>query len=212
MSNVAALPQTLSADEVSALLARPNVDCPTGLRNRCMIELMLRNGLRAGEVCLLEIGDVRWTDESLRLRVEVVKGGRSTAGTTEGRETAAVAALEPETVVWLQRWKQVRRPLARKTGTKLLFTTLTGGPVHRQYVWAMVRRYARRAGIDHPVWPHMLRHTYGTDLLHESFNIREVQTLMRHSDVRTTMVYTHVHDEQLREKVRRRRQNGEGPA
>jgi integrase/recombinase XerD len=69
----------------------------------------------------------------------------------------------------------------------------------------MVSRYARKAGIDRPVWPHQLRHTYATDLLDEGFNIRAVQTLLRHADVRTTEIYTHVSDAELREKVRRRR-------
>lgn len=204
-SSRAQLPQTLTQDEVDALLARPNTGCPTGLRNRCMLELMVRLGLRAGEICLLELADVRWGDETLRIRREVSKGGRALAGTAAGRETAAVLDLEPETVLLLQQWKATRRGYAAKTKSKRLFVTLSGNVVHRQYVWEMVKRYAERAGIDHPVWPHMLRHTYGTQLLGEGFNIREVQRLMRHSDVRTTEVYTHVNPADLREKVRRRR-------
>ena len=170
-----------------------------------MLELMVRLGLRAGEICLLELADVRWGDETLRIRREVSKGGRALAGTAAGRETAAVLDLEPETVLLLQQWKATRRGYAAKTKSKRLFVTLSGNVVHRQYVWEMVKRYAERAGIDHPVWPHMLRHTYGTQLLGEGFNIREVQRLMRHSDVRTTEVYTHVNPADLREKVRRRR-------
>ena len=87
-----------------------------------------------------------------------------------------------------------------------LFTTLKGGPVSRHYVWEMVSRYARRAGIERPVWPHLLRHTYACDLLGEGFTIAEVQRLMRHADLRTTAIYLHVRDEDLAAKVRRRGQ------
>jgi integrase/recombinase XerD len=71
----------------------------------------------------------------------------------------------------------------------------------------MVSRYARRAGIEH-VHPHMLRHTYATELLREGFTISEVQALMRHADLRTTAVYLHIHDEQLAAKVRGRGRAG----
>ncbi len=197
--------ETLTAEEVQALLRRPNLRCKTGLRNRVILEVLYRCGLRAGEVSLLELADIRWKDETLRIRAEVQKGGHQLAGTEDGRKAVAMLDLEPETINWLERWRDERRPYARKTKTPLLFCTLNGGQVYRQYIWAMTARYARKAGIDHPVWPHMLRHTYGTELLREGLDIREVQTVMRHSDVRTTQIYTHVNAEALREKIRGRR-------
>ena len=197
--------ETLTANEIAALLSRPNLRCPTGLRNRVILELLHRCGLRAGEVSLLELADIRWKEETLRIRAEVQKGGHHLAGTEDGRKAVVTLDLEPHTCEWLARWRDVRRPYARKTKTPLLFCTLNGGPVYRQYIWEMVKRYAHKAGIDHPVWPHMIRHTYGTELLREGLDIREVQTLMRHSDVRTTQIYTHVNAEALREKVRNRR-------
>ena len=68
----------------------------------------------------------------------------------------------------------------------------------------MVSRYIRKAGIDRPVWPHMLRHTYATSLLNEGFNIDDVRRLMRHARLETTALYLEVRDRDLREKVRRR--------
>ena len=64
----------------------------------------------------------------------------------------------------------------------------------------MMRRYARRAGIDRDVNPHMLRHTYATELLREGFNVQEVQQLLRHSDIRTTVIYTHIFEADLARK------------
>ena len=186
------LPKTLTADELAALLARPNLDCPTGLRNRCMLALMHRCGLRVSETCGVHLRDVDWKAGEIRIRPEVAKGGRE-----------AVVYLDATTLDLLKRWKAIRRRHA--AGQPWLFTTLRGGRVDRHYVWEMVARYARKAGLDRPVHPHMLRHSYATELLREGFNVREVQVLMRHADIRTTAIYTHIYDAELREKIRARR-------
>ena len=186
------LPKTLTADEATALMARPNVECPTGLRNRAMLELMLGNGLRVSECCGIHLRDVDWGTSRLRLRSEVAKGGRE-----------AVVPLAAEVVEWLERWKPVRRRHA--AGGPWMFVTLRGGQVDRHYVWEMVSRYARKAGIEWPVHPHVLRHTFATDLLREGFDIREVQELLRHADLRTTQIYTHVSPERLADKMAQRR-------
>lgn len=186
------LPKTLTPDELEALMGRPNMAAPTGLRNRCMLELMHRAGLRVSEVCGLHLRDVRWGEGEIQLRAEITKGGR---------EATAYVDARAETL--LERWKVVRREHAARRPH--LFTTLAGGPVSRQYVWEMVSRYARRAGIDWPVHPHTLRHTYATELLRDGFNLREVQQLLRHADIRTTTIYTHLFDADLHRKIRERR-------
>ena len=70
------LPKTLTGEEISALMARPNVDCPTGLRNRAVLELMHRSGLRVSEACGVHLRDVDWNAGEVRIRPEVAKGGR----------------------------------------------------------------------------------------------------------------------------------------
>jgi site-specific recombinase XerD len=185
------LPKTLTSDEVTALMGRCNLTAPTGLRDRAMLALMHRAGLRVSEVCGLHLRDIDWKQGTVHVRPEVGKGGKE-----------AVQPLDGQTLALLERWKQVRRTYA--AGKPHLFTTLKGGPVSRHRVWEMTARRARRAGIDRPVWPHMLRHTYATELLRDGFNVVEVQRLMRHSDIRTTSVYLHLHDAELSAKVRAR--------
>lgn len=185
------LPKTLTREEVAALIAAPNSSCPTGLRNRALLTVMYRTGLRVSETCGLGLRDVRWRDAELHIRPEVAKGGRE-----------AVLPLDPVTLALLERWKDVRRRHA--AGRPHLFTTLQGGPVSRHYVWEMMQRSARRAGVETHVYPHILRHTFATELLREGFNIREVQKLMRHADIRTTTVYLHIVDTELAAKVARR--------
>lgn len=185
------LPKTLSPEEVRALMAMPNLAAPTGLRDRCVLELMYRAGLRVSEVCGLHLRDVKWSEAKLHLRQEVAKGGRE-----------AYVSLEPQTLALLERWKEVRRRYAPRQ--PWLFTTLRSTPITRRDMWKMVDRRSRKAGIKH-VHPHMLRHTFATELLREGFNLREVQTALRHADIRTTVIYTHVHDQELHEKIRSRR-------
>lgn len=172
-------------------MARPNVRTPTGLRNRAILAMLHRAGLRASEACGLHLRDVNVREATVRIRAEVGKGGHE-----------AVLPFDPETVTWLERWIAVRRQYAARRPH--LFTTLKGGPLARQYVWEMVSRYARRAGIERPVWPHLLRHTFATELLGEGFNLEEVRRLMRHRDISTTGIYLHVRDAELAEKVRAR--------
>jgi len=70
------LPKILNADQLDALLARPNIGCPTGLRNRAILELLAGAGLRASEVCGVYLRDIDWEHRRLRIRAEVGKGGR----------------------------------------------------------------------------------------------------------------------------------------
>ena len=186
------LPKTLADVDVAALMAVPNMGAPTGLRNRCILELMHKCGLRVGETCKLHLRDVRWGEGRIHLRAEITKNNQE-----------AFAYLDEPTAALLERWKDRRREYAARRPH--LFTTLKGGPVDRRYVWSMMQRYARRAGLEPPIFPHMLRHTFATDLLRSGeFSIREVQQLLRHADVRTTQIYTHVHEEELHRKLRAR--------
>lgn len=183
------LPKILTRDEVRALLDAPNLRYPTGLRNRCILEIMYRAGLRVGEVCALKPRDV-----DLRRGVARVHDGKGGDGT---------AYFDAETLrVLIEQWKTIRRTLPK---SEHLFCTLDGGPVSVRYVQQMVKRMAKRAGITAVCTPHILRHTFATELLEEGFSLREVQDAVRHADVSTTQIYTHVLDEQLRTKIQSRR-------
>lgn len=191
------LPKVLAPEEARALMGAPNLSAPTGLRNRCVMELMHRCGLRVSETLGLQLRDVHWGEGTIHLRPEITKGHKE-----------ATAYLDRRTEALLERWVAERRRVLRERGaarTPLLFVTLDGGPVDRRYAWEMVGRYARRAGIERRIGPHALRHTYATDLLRSGrFNLREVQHLMRHDDVRTTTIYTHLVDGELLAKLRDR--------
>lgn len=183
------LPVVLSQDEVRRLLEAPSVRYPTGLRNRCMLELMYRAGLRVGEVCALRPRDVEISAGIVRI--------------WDGKTGDGTAYFDSDTLrVLLEQWKAVRRALPKST---TLFCTLKGGQVSVRYMEQMFQRMRARAKIETRCTPHTLRHTFATELLSEGFNIREVQEALRHADVSTTQLYTHIINSDLRTKIQQRR-------
>jgi site-specific recombinase XerD len=179
------LPTVLNTLEVQELLKQPNRKCPTGLRNYLVMLLMYRAGLRVSEVINLETKNINWQVGDLK----VVDGKGS---------KDRVVPLETYVLDSLRKWK-AERPKGNK-----FFTTLKGEELNDRYIRTFVKRYAGKANIQKDVHPHTLRHTFATELLDQGFNISEVQDLLGHSDLSTTMIYTHVNPVTLREKIRLR--------
>jgi integrase/recombinase XerD len=88
----------------------------------------------------------------------------------------------------------------------MLFTTLEGQPLGHRYVQRVVKRYAAKAGIDKNVSPHTLRHSFATALYRETSKIRLVQKVLGHADLSTTMIYTHIFDEEVETALKSFRQ------
>ena len=187
------LPVVLEKEEAEAILAQPNTGCPTGLRNRTILEVMYRAGLRVSEVINLKPGNIRWGSGILEIR-----GGKG------GKDRNV--PVDSETLGWLRAW-QGQRPGRRQR----FFTTLQGKPLSARYLQQMVKRLAHKAEIERAdqVTPHTFRHSYATELLNGDFTIREVQQLLGHSNVSTTQIYTHVEPRVLTAKIQERRINGE---
>jgi integrase/recombinase XerD len=174
-----------------------------------MLELMHRTGIRVGELCGVYLAELRPDGDGtgeIHLR----------AAATKGKKAPAIFTVDAFTMALLERWLIARQPWAaaarawaKANGEKphlfirIRSGTGQGGPVTRGDVWKVMQRLAQRAGIDGQVSPHMLRHTFATELLREGYNIREVQELMRHRHVSTTEIYTHV-SSNLRERLRLR--------
>lgn len=191
------LPETLSAQEVQALVAQVNTKSTTGLRNRAMLAAMLGAGLRVSEVVALYAADIDW--QAGTLRVNGGKGGRDRVIPVDGETLAHLRA-------WAEKRKTLgvngRQPFFCRVRTNAGARQLPAGGITTRTVQALVTRLGREAGIEkQKTHPHALRHTYATGLLDRGFTIREVQELLGHEDVSTTMIYTHVNPEALRAKV-----------
>lgn len=190
------LPKCITRKQAQQLLAQVDFSTPTGARNRAALELMYRCGLRAAEVCDLRRSEILW-DES-KVLVANGKGNRD-----------RYVPYDAETDQWLRNWDKQRHGHC----PWFLHTVKRTTKSKRHTQWstrslrAMVQRYAEKAGLaELGISPHTLRHTYATECLQDGANPLQVQKLLGHSNLNTTMIYTHVVDGELEEFIRGRAQ------
>jgi site-specific recombinase XerD len=183
------LPKVLPGAEVRALLAAADNGTPRGTRDRLMLELMYRAGLRVSEVTTLKPRDVE-SDGVVRLYD--AKGGDGTAYFDAER-------LNP----MIERWLAIRAGWTQDPAAPF-FVRPDGKKVSVRYIQRLVTRLKETCAIRGKCTPHVLRHTMATEMLEEGFTLTEVQGALRHANLQTTAVYLHLRDEQLRRKISRR--------
>jgi len=180
------LPEVLSVEEISRLLAAPTLDDPLAFRDRAMLELAYGAGLRVSEWITISVRDVMLEDKLVRVfgkgsKERLVPIGRS-----------AIGALATYT-------RELRPRLEKGAGKGVLFLNARGEPLTRMGAWKILRRYVERADIEKHVSPHTLRHSFATHLLEGGADLRAVQEMLGHADISTTQIYTHVDREYLRQ-------------
>jgi integrase/recombinase XerD len=179
------LPDVLSVDEVTRLLAAPTLDEPFAFRDRALLELAYGAGLRVSEWISLGVRDVLMEDALVRVfgkgsKERLVPIGRTAIG--------AVA-------IYL---RELRPRLEKGEGRGVLLLNARGAPLTRMGAWKILRKYVEAAGITKHVSPHTLRHSFATHLLEGGADLRAVQEMLGHADISTTQIYTHVDREYLR--------------
>ncbi|MBX3694933.1 MAG: site-specific tyrosine recombinase XerD [Steroidobacteraceae bacterium] len=180
------LPRSLSEDEVESLLNAPAVGDPLGHRDRAMLEVLYATGLRVSELVSLKHSQVNLNQGVLRI---VGKGNRE-----------RLIPLGEEAVRWLSDFlRGPRNEILLDRTTDYLFPTRRGDRMTRQAFWHIIKRYARKAGVERDLSPHTLRHAFATHLLNHGADLRVVQMLLGHSDLSTTQIYTHVARERMKE-------------
>lgn len=187
------LPDVLTQEEVGRLLAAPGVTGERNLRDTAMLETLYATGLRVSELVHLQLADVDF-DRGL---VRCVGKGRKERLVPIGE----VARSHLVTYLTDGRPLLVRGATrARKGGMpQALFVTSQCKAMTRQGFWKLVKRYALVAGIDRPISPHKLRHSFATHLLAGGADLRSVQAMLGHADIGTTQIYTHVQRDRLRD-------------
>ncbi len=180
------LPKSLTEAQVETLLAAPDVETTLGVRDRAMLETLYATGLRVSELVGLSIAQL-----SLEMGVVRVLG----KGSKE-----RLVPLGEEAIAWLARYLRDVRPIvAANAKTDAVFLTARHAPLTRQGFWALIKRYAVRAGIaSAKLSPHVLRHAFATHLINHGADLRVVQLLLGHADITTTTIYTHVARERLK--------------
>jgi site-specific recombinase XerD len=183
--------EVLSAGEIGRLLEACSRRAPTGVRNRALIVILWRAGLRVSEALALGVKDVDWVSGTLH--VLNGKGGKQ-----------RMVALDPLAFGVIERWLVLRRDLEVGVGAPLL-CTLGGKRVQSAYVRALLPRLAARAGIAKRVHAHGLRHTHAAELMREGVPLNLIQRQLGHSTIAVTSRYLqHVTPQELVEAMQRR--------
>jgi integrase/recombinase XerC len=170
------LPKVLDADQ-AAQFVQVEGDDFINKRDRALVELIYSSGLRLAEAVSLDINDIDWGDAMLT----VTGKGRKTRTLPVGSH--AISALKD----WLE-----ARKLYTQNDEPALFTTQRGQRISHRAVQVRMQQLSIKQGMDNPVHPHMLRHSFASHMLESSGDLRLVQELLGHANITTTQVYTHL--------------------
>ncbi|MGB1127207.1 MAG: site-specific tyrosine recombinase XerD [Opitutales bacterium] len=173
------LPEVLTAGEIERLLEAPSMTTPHGLRDRAILELFYSSGLRVSELCGLLLQSIHLEEGYLRV---FGKGAKERIAPIGRAATKAV-----------QDYIASARPhfVKHHTGSEL-FLSQRGRAISRKMVWVIIKECARKSGIEKPIKPHLLRHSFATHLLEGGADLRAIQEMLGHADISTTQIYTTV--------------------
>lgn len=178
------LPRPLSVAEVLSLIEQPSPASLRGRRDRALLSLAYAAGLRVSELLNLKLGDI-----------DFQRGVVAAFGKGKKRRLVPLGDIS---LNHLKEYLEARAEGGDHDPSGLVFPTRRGKPFSRQMFWKLVRRRALAAGIPGHVHPHRLRHSFATHMLAGGADLRSVQTLLGHSDVATTEVYTFVSSDLVR--------------
>ena len=181
------VPKALSEPEIRRLLQAPVEATPQALCTHAILETAYASGLRLAEIRNLRL-------EQLHLEA----GFLLVIGKGNKERVVPVGAAA---VTALQRYLTVRHTLVRPKTPGVVFLTQRGSAFAHVTLWKRITQAVRHAGIERPVTPHMLRHSFATHLLAHGADLRVIQELLGHASVATTEIYTHVAGDRLREVV-----------
>lgn len=173
----------ISLEELKRLLAAPDTTEIKGMRDKALLELFFSTGLRLSELCSLNRDlDLSRDEFSIRGKGEKVR----------------VVFLSDEAKDAIRTYLKARKDMEEAMFVNLARNVASGRLTPRS-IERIVQEYAIKAGISKKVTPHVLRHSFATDLLSNGADIRSVQMMLGHANISTTQVYTHITDKQLRD-------------
>ena len=181
----------ITPQELDRLMNAPDMATPVGLRDRAILELLFSTGLRISELCGLSIDDVDLTRDEFSVRG---KGDKiRVVFLSESAKRAIKSYLDTrkdmDDALFVQYGKNMKNAKELRLSPRAVQRTL--------------KACAAKAGITRKVSPHVIRHSFATDLLSNGADLRSVQALLGHANIGTTQIYTHVTDKHLRDVHKR---------
>lgn len=176
----------LSTSEVERLLSEPDTKTLKGQRDKAMLEVLYATGMRVTELISLNISDVNINSGYIKVK----KGNKD-----------RMIPLSTTCVKYLREYIVSVRPLLIKSESEIsLFINASGQKMTRQGFWKILKQYKDQAKIDKELTPHTIRHSFAVHMLQNGAEIKAVQEILGHTDVASTIMYTHVADMTLRDE------------
>lgn len=178
------VPEILSLEKVELLLEQPGGDEDKEIRDKAMLELLYATGIRVTELISLKVEDIN-------LPLEYIHCGSDAKG--------RIIPIGAQAKLSLRRYmEKVREHMVSKPEEDVLFVNCNGKPMTRQGFWKIIKSYAKKAGIEEEITPHMLRHSFAAHLIENGADLRSVQEMLGHSDISTTQIYTKLTNQKLK--------------
>ena len=182
------LPEILTSKEVELLLQQPRAVDAKGIRDKAMLELMYATGIRVSELIALNVKDVNLSSGNIRCF-------------SKNRER--FIPMYPYAMSILRQYMdQVRPVMISSSENEALFVNMSGERMSRQGFWKIIKLYQNKAKIKKDITPHMLRHSFAAHLLENGADLRSVQKMLGHSDISSTLFYTQLVPNSIREVYR----------
>lgn len=178
------LPKDISLSEFTLLLESSN-DETAHEDERLIIMLLFTTGLRVSELVDLNLNSISLHEKTIKI---IGKGDKE-----------RIVIIHDDLLVLINHYMNQDRPKRVKSKTSRFLIQSIGKPYTRQKIYALVKNCALRVGIM-DMHPHRLRHGFASTLLQQGADLRSVQTLLGHSDIKTTQIYSHLSDKSLQEK------------
>ncbi len=181
------LPKDLFMEQMKSLMIISEKPYELGHRNQCIVYLLFQTGMRVSELCNLKLIDVDLEDGSIRV---LGKGNKE-----------RIVYFKENAKTLLKEYLEMIRPrlLNKDLPTDYFFLSYHGKPMSSRSIQYLLQARADVAPIPFKVSPHMLRHTFATNLLNHDADLKTVQELLGHESLSTTQIYTHVSKKRLKE-------------
>ena len=182
------LPEVLSTEEIDRMEAAIDLSKWEGQRNRAIIEVLFSCGLRVSELVNLKFNDIFEREKFLRI---IGKGDKE-----------RLVPISDSALHEIQLWLYDRNLMKIKPGEQdYVFLNRRGAHLTRTMILIMIKRTAEEAGITKTVSPHTLRHSFATELLKGGPDLRAIQEMLGHENIKTTQIYTHIDITTLRKEI-----------
>jgi integrase/recombinase XerD len=183
------LPDTLSFDEIEKLLMAIDRSSPEGERNRCILEILYGCGLRVSELVNLQISNIYFKDEFIRV---FGKGSKE-------RLVPLGRVAKKHVKIYLDNIRLGLKP--KKGEDDILFLNNRGSRLSRVMIFTIIKNLTAKAGIQKTISPHTFRHSFASHMIEGGANLRAVQDMLGHASITTTEIYTHLEKEFLRKNI-----------